>query len=278
MPARRASRPKPLASSGFVSQQIPLYYQLASILREQIFSGRFAEGDRIPTEADLVAAYGVSRITVRQSIASLEQERLVRREVGRGTYVTGHRPFRGQQRVEGSLDDLISIVQSTSVQLIDLRVVPASREDAEALGLGIGDLVTECTRLRLHRGEPYGHLVNVLSHDYGRRLTKSDWNGSILRVLEDKLGLHLRDAEQTVRAALADAGLARMLDTRVGAPLLAVDRVVRLDDGRPLLHTRVHYRSDVYSFTVHLSRDRSAHAWAVKPRLRDRAGRKKAKA
>jgi GntR family transcriptional regulator len=275
MPARRPSRPAALESNGaFVSQQVPLYYQLASVLRDQILTGRFAEGDRIPTEADLVETYGVSRITVRQSLASLEQEGLVRREVGRGTYVTGHRPFRGHQRVEGSLDDLISIVQSTSVQLLDLRVVPASREDADILGLGTGDPVTQCTRLRLHHGEPYGHLINVISQEYGKRLSKSDWRGSVLRVLEDKLKLHLRDAEQTVRAALADAGLARLLGTRVGAPLLAVDRVVRLDDGRPLLHTRVHYRSDVYSFTVHLNRDRTAKAWAVKPQLRSRPARK----
>lgn len=116
--------------------------------------------------------------------------------------------------MEGSLDDLISIVQSTSVQLLDLRVVPASREDAEILGLGTGDPVTQCTRLRLHHGEPYGHLINVIAQDYGKRLTRHDWKGSVLRVLEDKLRLHLRDAEQTVRAALADAGLARLLGRR----------------------------------------------------------------
>jgi GntR family transcriptional regulator len=274
MTARRKTDVHANTTTGFVSQQIPLYYQLASVVRDQILSGRYAVGARIPTEADLVAAYGVSRITVRQALSSLEQEGLVRREVGRGTYVTGHRPFTGRQRVEGSLDDLISIVQSTSVQLLDLRTTPASQEDAMVLGVAPGDPVVQATRLRLHHGEPYGHLVNVISHEYGRRLSKRDWQGSVLRVLEDKLKLHLRDADQNVRAALADAGLARALGTRVGAPLLAVDRVVRLDDGRPLLHTRVHYRSDVYSFTIHLSRDRTARAWAVKHSIEDRAAKR----
>ena len=49
----------------FASDQVPLYYQLATLLRQKIISGEYAPGDQLPTEADLVKSYGVSRITVR---------------------------------------------------------------------------------------------------------------------------------------------------------------------------------------------------------------------
>lgn len=256
--------PKPQAA--FVSSGVPLYYQLAGVLREQILSGRFASGDRLPTEADLVAEYGVSRITVRQALASLEQEGLVRREVGRGTFVGERRPFSGTLKVEGSLDDLISIGLFTSVKLLDLRTVKATREEAAILRLPPGALLTRCARLRYWHGDPYCHIVVDLPHEIGRRLDRADFKGSILRALEDKLGIHIRDAEQTVRASLADAALARVLHTRIGAPLLAIDRIVMRDDGTPVEHVRTHYRSDIYSFSVHLHRDRHQRLWNTRAR------------
>ena len=137
MPKKRLATRATSAPSArqFTSLEVPLYYQLAGVLQVQVRKGRYAAGDRIPTEAELVGEYGVSRITVRQALASLEQEGLVRREVGRGTFVNEHRPFVGELKVEGSLDDLISVGLYTSVKLLSSRTVLASRDDADKLGL-----------------------------------------------------------------------------------------------------------------------------------------------
>lgn len=261
MPRKRVRSKDGSAAAGagqFTSLEVPLYYQLAGVLREQILSGRFATGDRIPTEAELVADYGVSRITVRQALASLEHEGLVRREVGRGTFVNEHRPFVGELRVEGSLDDLISIGLFTSVKLLSVRTVTASRDDADMLGVEPGSQITRCARLRYWHGDPYCHIVVDLPQEIGRRLTKRDFQGSILKALEERLKIHIRDAQQTVRASLADAALARLLETRIGAPLLSIDRVVMSDGGTRVERVRTHYRSDIYSFAVHLHRDQQS--------------------
>lgn len=253
-------------AAAFVHDEVPLYYQLAGVLRENIVSGAFASGGRLPTEAELVEQYGVSRITVRQALRILEQEDLIRREVGRGTFVTEHGALKASVQVEGSLDDLISMVMATSVQIVDLRTIKASAQEASILDLEPGAPITRCTRLRLHHDEPYSRIINDVPRDIGRRLTRTDWKGSILRALEDKLGIAIRDAQQTVRASLADATLARLLKTRIGAPLLYVDRVVMTDGGRVVDRVRTHYRSDIYSLSVHLARDRTAKRWALKGR------------
>lgn len=67
---------------------IPLYYQLAGLLREQIRSGDLGGGDQIPSERDLMQEHGLSRNTVRQSLGILEKEGLIVRDHGHGTYVS----------------------------------------------------------------------------------------------------------------------------------------------------------------------------------------------
>jgi GntR family transcriptional regulator len=264
MTRKHRSRAGGTAGSMFTSAEVPLYYQLAGVLREQILSGRFGTGDRIPTEVELVKSYGVSRITVRQALASLEKEGLVRREVGRGTFVNEQRPFTGELKVEGSLDDLISIGMFTSVKLLGVRTVKATPDEAAMLKLEPGAPITRCARLRYWHGDPYCHIVVDLPQAIGKRLSRADFKGSILRALEDKLDIHIRDAQQTVRASLADASLARLLETRIGAPLLSINRIVLRDDGTPVERVRTHYRSDIYCFSVHLARDRDQRRWSAR--------------
>src|SRR5687767_14508721 len=79
----------------FVTDAVPLYYQLESVLREKISSGQFASQERIPTETELAVEYGVSRITVRQALSALEKDGLVRRKAGLGTFVSELPAFSG---------------------------------------------------------------------------------------------------------------------------------------------------------------------------------------
>ena len=246
----------PRESPPFASSEVPLYYQLGTILREQIYSGAYGAGDQLPTEAELVADYGVSRITVRQALKTLEEEGLIRREAGRGTFVTDSAAARTPLQMEGSLNELMSMGMATQVELLDLRDVAASQQDAEAFGIDIGDPVVQCTRLRYHQDRPFSYIINRLPRQIASHFRERDWQqGSILRSIEKRLGLHLRDADQSVRATLADAPLARLLGTRIGAPLLSVDRVVSTDGGRIIERVHTYYRSDIYTLTVHMTRD-----------------------
>jgi GntR family transcriptional regulator len=239
---------------------VPLYYQLASLLTEKIVSQELKAGDRLPTEVELVEEYGISRITVRQALRLLEEEGLIRREVGRGTFVTEWRPFTGALRVEGSLEDVISLGQNP-VKVIEVKSIKATPEDAVQLGIEVGSAIVRGVRIRLHHGEPYSHIVNDLPAEIGKHFSKADWKGVILRVIEERLKIPLRDAEQTVRASLADARLARLLNTMVGAPLLAVERIVRTDQARVVERVRIHYRSDIYALKVHLNRQHQEAHW-----------------
>jgi GntR family transcriptional regulator len=254
------------AAPAFVDRSVPLYYQLANLLTEKIVSHALHTDDRLPTEVELVKQYGISRITVRQALRLLEEEGLIRREVGRGTFVTDYRPFIGGLKVEGSLEDVISLGQNP-VKVLSVQTVKAGPDDAEKMGINPGDPIVRATRIRLYHDQPYSYIVNDLPAEIGKRFSRNDWKGVVLKTIEEKLKIPLRDAEQTVRASLADGTLARLLETKIGAPLLAVERVVRTDHGRVVERVRIHYRSDIYAMKVHLSRgDHPERRWAFASR------------
>ena len=67
----------------------PKYRQVYTALRRDIESGRLKRGDRVPSEAELVRAFGASRITVGRAVRELQRAGLVERRAGSGTYVKG---------------------------------------------------------------------------------------------------------------------------------------------------------------------------------------------
>ncbi len=252
----------------FARPEVPLYYQLRTLLREQIISGAYRAGDRLPTEAEVVESYGVSRITVRQAFQSLEDEGMIRREAGRGTFVTGFGLETDTLEMAGSLDDLITIGMATSVKLLDKQEMSATPRDAQIFGCEQGSPIIQCTRLRFFHEKPYSHIVNRLPQSIAERLDEEDFRtGGILAALE-RQGMVLGDAEQRVRATLADPPLADVLDIDIGAPLLLVDRVVYTADGQPVERVHTHYRSDIYCLDVHLTRNPagapSAEGWTLR--------------
>ncbi len=238
--------------NGFAAS-VPLYYQLAGILREHIVSGKYHPGDRLPTEEALAKDYDVSRITIRQALADLEKEGFIKREAGRGTFVSDRRIFSNTFRLEGSLGDLISMGLTTTIKVLTLATIKASASEADFLRVNLGDPLVRCTRLRLHGGTPFSYIVNHVPGELVKNLSADAWKkGSILRQIETELGIPMGDADQTISASLADAHLARLLKTNIGAALLSVDRVVRSVEGRPVEHVHSYYRSDIYSFKAHL--------------------------
>ena len=118
----------------------PLYMQLKNSLTEAIQSGRYAPGDPVPTETQLCAQYGVSRITVRRAISELQDEGLLEKRHGKGTFVS----FR---RMETSLVDLAGFSDSYSlmgykVSKVLLGIEPGSADLLVSLLSSVTSLTT----------------------------------------------------------------------------------------------------------------------------------------
>jgi GntR family transcriptional regulator len=110
-------------------------------------------------------------------------------------------------------------------------------------------------RIRLSGGKPLALMTNYLPVDIGGQFSKEDIiQRPIMNLLENKLNLHLSQADQIIDATSADAWTALQLDIRLEAPLLRMVRMVRDVNGRMVNYVYILFRADRYAFRVCLKR------------------------
>ncbi len=113
--------------------------RLAARLASQIGAGDLRSGDRLPTEAQLAAAHGVSRTVVREAVHQLRSRGLVRSRQGSGVFVAdleAHRPLEFDPAVLGSIDAVVHVVEVRRVLESEMAALAAERATrAQVAGL-----------------------------------------------------------------------------------------------------------------------------------------------
>ena len=236
---------------------IPLYYQLETILRNKITSGDYSPDSPLPSEDALAEEYEVSRITVRQALSSLEQDGLVIRQRGKGTFVSENVNTLELPRFTGSIEDLILMGKRTKTKVIESSWIDPP--DIIRQRLKVKDAkVLRIEKIRHIEGHPFSHVFNYLPPELGNKLPMGLVKSKpMLMILEDELGVRANEAEQSVEATIADVTDASLLDIRVGDPLLKAERTVYDVKGNPVEYVTVVYRADKYAFTMKLKRKRT---------------------
>ena len=148
----------------------PLHAQLTGHLRSRILDGTWAPHSQMPSESELGAMFGVSRITVRQALGDLQKAGLIFRIHGKGTFVSRPKAFQNVASLEG-FGEAMSRMGYEILNRVDyLRFAPADARIAARLGLREGDEVAEIRRVRLLDREPVSPDLSWLPGPLGRRL------------------------------------------------------------------------------------------------------------
>ena len=136
-----------------MDSDISLYSQLVGIIKQNISSGALSVGDLLPSEAELCRAMDISRNTVRQAIGELEEEGLVVRKRGKGTFVAD--PNARGKRVRYSFTtEISSMGKVPSSTMVDFGIVVPPAEVSRKMQLEEGAMVYCFTRVRNVDGEP----------------------------------------------------------------------------------------------------------------------------
>jgi GntR family transcriptional regulator len=227
--------------------RLPLYHQLHEILHGRILRGFWKPGDRLPTEAEMVEEYGVSRITVRTVLDMLVKEGLIYRQAGRGTFVAHATLEQGLSHVISFTEDMQRRGFAVSTRVLFSGLIPASAYAAEKLRIAVGEELACLRRLRLADGEPmcieHSHFV----HKHCRGILEHDYSVQSLRDVKiRKFGIRWSYARQTIQAISASKKIAGLLGIRTGGALLFFERVSFSQDGIPMEFLEAYYRGDRY--------------------------------
>lgn len=229
------------------NSQVSYYQQLYSILRKEIARGVWKPGDRLPSEAELIKTYGVSRITVRQAFELLVNDGLVYRRRGSGTFVIIQPIEQGLTRIISFTEDMQRRGLRPGTKVIAARLEPATTEIAARLDIEPGEQLVLLERLRMADDEPMSLEISRLVHRYCPHLLDGDYTQTPLHeALRDRYGIRLARANQAIRAIAADKSLAAPLSVAVGSPLFYIERVSFRQAGIPVEYLQVYHRGDRY--------------------------------
>ncbi len=241
---------------------VPLAFQVEMLLRRRC-EEEWKPGGRLPSELDLCREYRVSRSTTRRALAALESDHVVRREKGRGTFVSSDPLAVQVKKLTGSIADFITHGVATHAKVLSARPTLVTKGVGRMLGVADGEVVARVLRVRYVDGRPLAYVDGYLPWDLGSRILKEDLERlSILHILTKKYRLHVPEAEQTVEAVLANPEIAEHLDIRAGSPVLKIERLFFAPKRRAVYYTHSFYRADRYKFSVTLNSRKGAQAGA----------------
>lgn len=215
-----------LSSRVSIDSDIPLYYQLISIIKRNISVGLLKPGDIIPSENELCETLEISRSTVRQAIGELESEGLVARRRGKGTFIS-----------EPKLNRTIEDVYSFSSEMRKMGLEPSSivhaferirPTEAIAKAFGMRDDqqdVFRIVRLRCANGEPLLLETTMIPAIMLPELTRDSLEkGSLYSMLKEKAGMVPHMAEETYETMVIDEETAAILKCKAGIGGFFVER------------------------------------------------------
>ena len=239
--------------------EVPLHMQILEALERRIQSGELRDSDMLPSETTLMKQYEVSRITVRQALANLEQRGMIYRRQGLGTFVrTPHINQKLDQGAKTIVEALREDGIEPEVRVLGLQQVTAPPQVAEILGID-GEPVSLLRRVYLRDGVPIALVdlyLPLAMSGVGEVLCREDHlKETTYSVFERELNIKIKEAKHIIHSTVLDQEAADILAMEPGATCLTMDRITFSENGSVLEVMKYYYRADTFQFEITLPRD-----------------------
>jgi GntR family transcriptional regulator len=224
----------------------PLAESIQRELQARIAAGQWQAGQRLGSERSLATELGVSRSSLRQALAMMEQAGAVRRVIGRGggTFVS-------HQKIDRDLSHIRSVPELLSAQgiiagtrILSTGMAPAAAATAEALQIEHGQLVYAIVRIRLADGAPISLEHAWLPVALFPGLLEFQLGGSLYSLLAENFSVEPRETTERIEVVRSGADDASILGIERNDPLLSITRLTRGADGTPFEHSHDLFRAD----------------------------------
>lgn len=230
---------------------VPLYYQLAELIESQIDSGVLKPADKLPSERNIAAMAGISRMTARQALNYLEQRGAIEVRHGVGTFVTPPKLTSDPLHLLGFTEQMMAIGGTVTSSVLAQDVIEAPRSMATELRITTGEQIVRIMRLRSLNGTPmlletshfpYAPCAGIEDYDLSER--------SLYTTLAREFGIRLTHAQQNIEAIAANSFESELFGIDKGMPMLLVEGVAWTASGVAGEFFKAVYRGDRFKFAL----------------------------
>lgn len=228
---------------------VPLYYQLKCILEQQIDSGYFQPGEKIPSENELCKQYKISRTTVRQAIYELVNISKLIRTQGCGTFAANSRVSAPFYKLSGFSQDMKSQGRIPHSKILQLTPMLPPAVVAKRLLINENEAVISIKRLRYADNQVIGldHCYFPLKR-FSNLLDEDLENNSLYEILIEKYDTNPSRSISDIQAIKCPREIADLLQITPADPVLHLSEIV-YDQNNLAFEYGDHYnRGDRYSY------------------------------
>ncbi len=231
------------------NSHVSLYLQLAQEIEDSIREGQYQSFDRLPTEQQLMEAYSVSRITVRQALDHLLERGLIVRKQGKGTFVSGPVIERDLLSLRELMDRLAEQNDRPEIDILAWEEMTPPERIKKALDSDDQPLY-HLVRLFRRDGKPYALSDSYFSAYVGELTRQHATTRATCDIIETIAGETIAHSRVKTRAECADISVASHLGIEAGTPVLVVERTSFSKANEPMDFSVFYSDAAQFDFTV----------------------------
>lgn len=231
------------------------YVAIRNHLLGQILSGALAPGAQLPSEHEIMARFGVSRVTTRQALDMLRAEGRVEARRGKGYFVRAMPATAELERLQSFGEMLAPLGVPLGAEVIEISEVTPPPEVAQALGLAPIETAIRLVRTRQAAGATVSVDESFFPLVLGRKLIQQDLSRrDVFMLLEERLGIVLSHAQLTLDVTTPPEALARLIGLQPGEAAFTLTRVAHDRRGVAIMVQASYARPGLLRFHIRATR------------------------
>lgn len=227
-----------------------LYLQVIDHLKRDIEAGVYKEKQKLPSEFELSKKLGVSRSTLREALRILEEEQIIVRRHGVGTFVKSKPIF--ESGIE-QLNSVTNMIKQAGMEpgtiFLSSTTKQASENDARRFSVGVGEELVQIERIRTANGDPIVYCLDIVPKKVLPNFFPNK-DGSIFHMLEDGGTRKITHAVAKIEPIGFHEKISPMLECDPETSLLVLKQLHYDEKDEPILYSKNYFRADKFSFHV----------------------------
>ena len=222
-------------------------------LQDAIKQGKFLPGSQLPPEMELLQMLGISRTTLREALRILEEQRLIRKRRGLGTFVLDRTIVKDMSQNFGITEMISEAGYTSGTRDFEIYEEPASQTIAEKLDIAINSVLVVIDRVRTANDTPVVWTRDVMPKEYlhGWTPTTSELDGfSLYDCLERYASTRIVNGIASFSPVQANREIAEKLKVQRNSLLLLIEQVDHDQNQRPVLYSLEYHLTDKFNFII----------------------------